>query len=150
METMTAPEDKDREALERLDDALVEDIIAASDKDILVEAKQDGIDPETLADSLRTMFENIVIAKRKERLLAAKAEVAADHRRSVTAVSSNPIEARQLLERLLARHPETAGKLTMAARKGKAETLSDDEVYGLLEDFRDVGISLTEGSDDER
>jgi hypothetical protein len=54
------------------------------------------------------------------------------------------------LEHLLARHPDTAGKLTMAARKGKTTALSDDEVYGLLEDFRDIGISLTEGSADER
>jgi len=38
---MTAP-DKDREALERLENALIEDILAASDDDILAEAKEDG------------------------------------------------------------------------------------------------------------
>jgi len=41
MEAMTAP-DKDREALERLENALIEDILAASDDDILAEAKEDG------------------------------------------------------------------------------------------------------------
>ena len=63
---------------------------------------------------------------------------------------SNPTQARRLLEHVLARHPDTAGKLTMAARKGNTTALSDEEVYGLLEDFHDIGISLTEGSGDER
>jgi hypothetical protein len=34
----------------------------------------------------------------------------------------------------------------MAARKGKPGDFSDDEVFGLLEDFADLGISL--GEDD--
>jgi hypothetical protein len=143
--------DKDREALERLENALIEDILAASDDAILAEAKEDGADPEAIAAAARALFETTVATKRKARLAAAKAAVAADRRRPAgTLVPSNPTYARRLLEHLLARHPDTAGKLTMAARKGKTTALSDDEVYGLLEDFRDIGISLTEGSADER
>jgi hypothetical protein len=47
---------------------------------------------------------------------------------------------------VLARHRD----LTIAARKGQDGALSDDEVYGLLEDFRDAGISLDEQPDKEK
>jgi hypothetical protein len=150
MEAMTGSEDKDRKALERLNDALVEDILDMSDEDVLAEAKQDGTDPEAVAAAMAALFAKTVTAKRKARLAAAKAAVAADRGRpAAIAVPSDPAEARRLLERLLARYPDTAGKLTMAARKGKAGALSDDEVFGLLEDFQGVGISLSEESGEE-
>ncbi len=146
---MTAPEDKNRGALERLDDALVEDIIAASDDDILAEAKQDGTHPEDVAASMRDLFEATIATTKKSRLAAAKAAVVADRRRPGTGLPSDPTEARRLLERLLAHHPDTARELTMAARKGQGGTLSDDEVYGWLEDLRDLGISVSDGSGDK-
>jgi hypothetical protein len=143
---MTAPKDEDREALERLENALMEDILAASDDDILAEARDDGTDPETVAAAVRALFESTVAAKRKARLRAAKAAVAANRAPSVVDLPSDPTEARRLLERVLARH----GNLTAAARKGRGGTLSDEEVYGLLEDFRDIGISLSERSGDDK
>jgi len=51
--------------------------------------------------------------------------------------------ARRLLNRALARDPEAASKLTMAARKGKTGELSDDEVRSLLEDFDELGALPT-------
>ena len=142
---MTGPEDKDREGLERLDKELIEDILAASDDEILAEARDDGADPEAVASAMRALFEDTVAATRKVRLAAAKAAVAADRMRPGTDLPSDPTEARRLLERVLAHH----GDLTTAARKGRGGTLSDEEVYGLLQDFRDVGISITDGSGDK-
>jgi hypothetical protein len=49
----------DREALDRLGDALVEDILAASDEEILAETKQDGEDPESVAAAMRALFEKV-------------------------------------------------------------------------------------------
>jgi hypothetical protein len=43
-------------------DALVEDILAASDDSILVETKQNGDGPEAVAVSVRTLFEKTVAA----------------------------------------------------------------------------------------
>jgi hypothetical protein len=58
---MTMPDDKPRkEPLDRLEDALVEDILAASDEDILAEAKQDGVDPIAAAAAARALFEKAV------------------------------------------------------------------------------------------
>lgn len=136
---MTAPGNSDREALDRLADALVEDVLGASDAVILAETKEDGEDPEIVADAMRALFEKVVAADGKTRMAAARAAVAADRRRSAVVIPFDPIAARRLLDRALARDPEAANKLTMAARKGKTGDLSDDEVRSLLEDFRDLG-----------
>jgi hypothetical protein len=142
MEAMT--DDKDRAALERLKRALVEDILAAPDPEILAEVQEDGSEPEAVAAAVRALFEKTVAAGKKARLAAAQAAVAADRRRHLAAVPSDPAEARRRLTLLLARHPETAGKLTLAARKGQSGDLSDDEVRGLLEDLQDLGLSAGE------
>jgi len=136
---MTGPGNSNREALDRLADALVEDILAASDEAILAEVKQDGEDAEAVAAATRALFEEVVAAKGKARMAAAKAAVAADRARSAAVIPLNPAAARRLLDRALARDPETANKLTMAARKGKGGELSDEEVRSLLEDFQELG-----------
>jgi hypothetical protein len=140
MEAMTEPGNSDREALDRLGDALVEDILAASDEAILAETKQDGEDPEAVAAAMRALFEKVAAARGKARMTTAKAAVAADRQRSAAVIPLNPAAARRLLDRALARDPETASKLTMAARKGKGDELSDEEVRGMLEDFQELGV----------
>jgi hypothetical protein len=136
-----------REALARLNRALVEDILAASDESILTEVEEEEADPAAMAAAARELFEKAALARRKTLLAEAKAAAAADRRRRAGGILSlDALTARQHLRRLLAKHPETARKLTMAARKGKAGDFSDDEVYGLLEDFEDLGI-LLQGDD---
>jgi hypothetical protein len=139
MEVMTGPQNKQRKALDRLNHALVDDILAASDEDILAEAREDGTDPEAVAAAMRALFEQTVSAGGKARLAAAKAAVAAERTRPATIIPLDPAAARRLLDRALARDPETASKLTLAARKAKGAVLSDEEVRGLLEDFQELG-----------
>jgi hypothetical protein len=43
----------------RLADFLVEDILEASDEDILAEAVADGEDPEAIAAAMRALFEKV-------------------------------------------------------------------------------------------
>lgn len=137
---MTASDDRD--ALQRLNEALVEDILGASDEALLAEVRQDGQDPERIAAAARTLFEKAVLRASKLRLLRAQAAVAADRRaHSQAAVPDDPAAARRRLERLLARHPDAARKLTLAARKGQSGELSDEEVCGWLEDFEELGIT---------
>jgi hypothetical protein len=133
------------EALAHLNRALVEDILAASDESILAEVKEEGSDPVVIAGATRDLFEKAALASGKTLLAEARVAGAADRRRRSAAVLSlDAVAARRHLQRLLAQHPETAQTLTLAARKGKAGDFSDDEVFGLLEDFEDLGISLTE------
>lgn len=139
-----------RRALARLRAALIEDILTASDESILAEAKQDGHDPEVVARDMRALFEETVAAGNKAALAAAKAAVAADHRRSATIIPLDPALARRRLARLFVQHPQEAKSLTMAARKGSSGDFSDEEVQGLLEDFEELGLSVPEEPDSER
>lgn len=137
---MTDPK-SDRAALDRLADALAEDILNASDQDILTEVKEDGEDPAAIAAQVQTVFENAKAKVAKRRLAAAKAGAAANRRRTADVVRLDPAEARRTLERALTRDPETASKVTLAARKGEA--LSDEDVRGMLEDLDELGIPLS-------
>jgi DNA-directed RNA polymerase specialized sigma24 family protein len=63
MEAMSGPEDKDRQGMERLESALIQDVLATSDEDILAESMQDGTDPEAIATDGRALFEKTVAAR---------------------------------------------------------------------------------------
>lgn len=126
-----------RAALGRLADALVEDILNASDEEMLAEARHDHADPDAVVAAMRVQFEKAVLAAGKARLDAARAAVAG--LRPAGAVTRlDPAEARQRLERAMTQDPETARKLTLAARKG--EGLSDSDVTGMLEDLAELGL----------
>lgn len=43
--------------MDNLIDAMVADVLAASDEDILAEAKEDGLDPEQIAKEGRDLFD---------------------------------------------------------------------------------------------
>jgi hypothetical protein len=75
-------------------------------------------------------------ASGKALMAAAKAEVIADRQRAASVVFLDAAAARERLARLLAQEPN----FTMAARKATSGELTDDEVFGLLEDLDDLGI----------
>ena len=127
----------DRAALLRLADAFVEDILAASDEEILAEAREDRADPAATAARGRALFDTAMIAAGKNRLATAKAALA-QQQKPATIIKLDPAEARRRLERVLRQDPDTARKLTLAARNGQG--LSDNDVQGLLQDLADLGI----------
>ncbi|MFO1126616.1 MAG: hypothetical protein U1E25_15970 [Methylocystis sp.] len=136
---MTGDNRKERSALDRLSDLLVEDILNASDEDILSELRERNIDAAQNAAAIRALFEKSVIAMNKQRLAAARAGVAAD-RRSRGRASSPPVdieEARRLLRGVLDA-PSRGQPVTLAARK-EAE-LSDADVLSMLENMRELGV----------
>lgn len=134
-----------REALRRLADELVQDILAANDEELLAEAAEDNEDPAKVASAMRQLFEDAESASGKARLAAARAAVDADRQRSGKVLKLDPAEARRRLALALQDNPDTAKKLTLAARKG--EDLSDDDVRAILEDLEELGIFPR--SDDE-
>lgn len=137
---MTTNSNDARDALKRLADALAEDVLSAPDGEILEDAAEIYGDPEKLAIDMLKLFEQTASEQGKERLAAARLAVAADRRRPAAVVRLPPAEARRRLQQLIAADPETARKLTAAARKG--ERLSDDDVQSMLEDFEELGVTL--------
>lgn len=134
---MTGNTKKERAALIRLTDLLVEDVLNTSDDEILAEFRTDG-DPDQNAAAMRALFEKTVIAMNKQRLAAARAGVASSGRAGGQS-SPNPIDiagARRLLHRVQASsadHP-----VTLAARK---ETeLSDADVLSIVANLKELGV----------
>ena len=135
--------DKKREVLARLSKVMVEDILAASDERILAETREDGQDFAAIAAGTRALFEKTVTASGKALMAAAKADMIADRRRGANVVPLDPAAARARVAQLLAQEPN----FTMAARKAISGELTDEEVFGLLEDFDDLGIEPKDDPD---
>lgn len=133
---MTGKDKKERAALARLADAFVDDILQASDEEILAEFTESHGDPAKNAADMRALFERTVLATNKRRLKAAQAGVAANRVPTNVTPAIDIAEARQKLRRILA-SGTTVAKLTLAARN--EDELSDADVLGTLEDLRELG-----------
>lgn len=136
---MTGKGDKERIALSRLANALTDDILSASDDDILAELQEAGEDPAKNADELRALFEKTVLLANKKRLSAAKVG-AASVREVFAAPGSSAVNIRAARARLrqIIEAPSGAHKVTLAARK--ESEMSDSDVLGMLDDLVELGI----------
>jgi hypothetical protein len=120
--------------LDRLIEALVEDILAASDADLLNEAHADDDNGATVA---RRAFEraNRTIALRRlatnRRSRRGRGVVGANIR------ALDPKTARGWLEEYMASHPDAARKVSGALPRDR---LSDEDVYGMLEALQKRGV----------
>ena len=138
-EAMTRTDKKGQAALNRLADALVDDVLAASDQEILTEFSEAQGDPAKNAADMRALFERTVLAGNKRRLKAAQAGVAANRIPTNAAPATVIAEARRRLRRFLASGAPGV-KLTLAARN--ESELSDADVLGTIEDLLELGVLL--------
>ena len=134
---MTVDDKKERSTLERLVDLSVEDILDASDAEILAEFKQTHGDPAKNAADMRALFEKSLLVMNKSKLKAARYGLAASKVGQPNARVLNISDARERLRRTLAACPPEM-KLTLAARK--ESELSDGDVVGMLQDFEELGV----------
>jgi hypothetical protein len=134
---MTGSDKKRRDAISRLANALVEDILTASDQELLAEFAETHGDSTKSTDATRALFEKSVLNAKKARLRAAHACVAASRVAPATAKVVSMEDARGRLRRLVASCPPDL-KLTLAARN--EDELSDADVLGMLQDFEELGI----------
>jgi hypothetical protein len=137
MEAMTGRKDSERVALDRVADALVDDILNKSDEDILAEMYEEGINPDRYAAEMRERFENIVMHANKAKLAAAKAAVSSDQAR-VPRSTSAPVDMAESRRRLQNTLASSQQQLTLAARN---ETeMTDSDVLSMLDDLRELGV----------
>lgn len=142
---MTTRNDKERNPLVRLADSLTDDIMKASDEQILAEFSETGGDPVANASEMRAFVDKAIITSNKGRLAAAKAGIAAD-RKPLTALV-DIAEARRRL-RSIGKIPNVQHPVTLAARN---ETeLSDVDVFTMYEDMVELGILPTDDSKDSK
>lgn len=145
---MTAGNDKGRNPLICLADSLADDIMKASDEDILEEFRETSGDPVSHAAEMRAFVEKAIIAANKSRLIAARAGVAAERKplRSFT-LPVDIAEARRRL-RSIGKIPNVQQPVTLAARN---ETeLSDADVLAMYEDMVELGVLPSGDSKDSK
>ena len=118
---------------DRLTDALVEDILAASGADLLAEAKADA---EEGAAKARAAFARACQAAAQRRVPGGRAHARRKPAMDIRAL--DPETARGWLNNFIAGNPETASKFASAARNSKG--LSDEDVYGMLENLQERGV----------
>jgi hypothetical protein len=129
---------KDRDAMRRLEDALIDDILNATDEQIAAEAAEDGIDLEAQASAMRAMFERAVLDSGKTRMAAAKAAAAA-HRSTVPRARMPGLQGGAFPGRT-ANDVGNARKVTMAARNGIEQ--SERDLKGVEEDLAELKALL--------
>jgi hypothetical protein len=135
---MTDTDKKRRAALGRLVDVLVEDVLAASDEEILAEFAESQSDPAKNSIEMRALFEKSVLKANKDRLREAKAGLAASRAAAPASKIVSMENVRERLRRALASCPPDV-MLTLAARN--ENELSDADVLGMLEDLEELGIT---------
>lgn len=139
---MTDKRSDERRHLVSLADALFDDLIAATDDDILNEVAEAGGDGTQISDRMRAQFEETVIQMRKERMKAAKAgRKAARAARVVGEVVDIPT-ARRALKQALSQEG-----LSMAARNETESDLTDKEVLRKYNDLIRLGVIDPEQDD---
>ena len=137
---MTGTDKKGREALARLADVLVDDLLAASDQEIVAEFVETQGDPAKNAEAMRILFEKSVLKANKNRLHTAQAGLAADQAAPANPKIVSMTNVRARLKRALATCPPEV-KVTLAARN--ENELSDADVLGMLQDLEELGIVVS-------
>ena len=129
----------DNELLDSLIDAQLEDLLAADDEAILVEAAEIHANPSDAAKKLRDLAMAAIIEAGKRRLMVARATLDAQEGMRGKVLTWPLQHKRDLVSRL---RQEIQG-LTLAARQGQDET--ETEVDCVIEDLIDIGVIDEDG-----
>jgi hypothetical protein len=127
-------DEKNKKARERLYEVFVQDILEASDEDIVAEFVEGGGDVVKNASEMRALFQKAVLLANKKRMRAARTALSKNAERRNGGAPVDIAEARRRLRGILERAADE--KLTLAARK--ESELSDADVLGMLEDYDDL------------
>lgn len=142
---MTGPKNIEGDKITRLAEAFSDDIMSLSDDEALAEFAEMGGDATLNARIGADLFERASISINRQRMLKAKAGVAADKLRSArSATTINIAEARARLRSFL---QQPGLQLTLAARN--ESELSDRDVLSALADLEELGL-LPKNGDGER
>ncbi len=130
-----------RGELRQVMNTLAEAVAEASDKELLAQAQEAGLDLEAEAESVRALLRGSVDKFRKKKLgqarrdyeLAASTLFTKTHR-----LPETPRERRNLLTNILAANPQMQGMLTVQFRE--LDQLSDTDVESSLRKLAELGI----------
>jgi hypothetical protein len=122
-----------REHLDRIEDALIESILGASEAELRKEMAERGDDPDKCLLRLEQIIADAKAVGGKRRMERARSELQEWRAGQPKTLKFDREAARARFDRLRSRDPELASKMLLAARKG--EGLSEKDMEGLLEDI---------------
>ena len=132
-----------REQLDRIEEALVETILAASEAELREDMKARGEDTDKCLERIEEIIADAKAACAKRRFERAKSELKNWRSGQDKVVDIDRAASRVRFEKMRSRDPELASRMMMAARNG--EGLSDRDMEGLLEDI--AKLERLEGED---
>jgi hypothetical protein len=122
-----------REQLDRIEDALIESILGASEAELREEMAERGEDPDKCLLRIEHIMAGAKVASGKRRMERAKSELQEWRTGKAKTLKFDREGARARFEKMRNRDPELASKMLLAARKGGG--LSENDVEGLIEDL---------------
>jgi hypothetical protein len=122
-----------REQLDRIEDALIESILGASEAELREEMVERGEDPDKCLLRMEQIVAGAKVASGKRRMERAKSELQEWRTGQAKTLKFDREAIRARFEKMRSRDPELASKMLLAARKG--EGLSESDVEGLIEDL---------------
>ena len=141
---MTGNRKSARIQLDRLDEALVDDILNASDEEILAEAGEDYGNAEAAVAHMRGLIGNVLAETGKAKMAAARAALRGRARAPSNIVCLSVQQKQAIFNRLIEDDPQLREKLTRAARK--EDQLSERDLDSMLEALRELGVIDDEGN----
>jgi hypothetical protein len=128
--------------LDRISEALGDDIAELSDEQVLQEAKEDGIDTARIAAEFRSSALSMIAQVKRQRLLHARTALEKSQQSRAPTARARPTLAaiKTRIQEVLAIKPS----LAIAFRDGKE--MSDDDWLSLWDDFVETG-AVKEGDD---
>jgi hypothetical protein len=140
---------KAEEEMAHLLDFLAESVLDVSDEDLLIEAREDGEDPEAIVPQVTAVIESAVAAaaqNRRGRIRDAYRTKVASMRDRVLDLPATTAERLDLLKSVLASNPGLQPVLTLQHRD--LNDLTESDIEGYLRKLHELGVlDLGEDSD---
>jgi hypothetical protein len=133
-----------REQLDRIEDALIESILGASETELRGEMTERGEDPDKCLLRMEQIIARAKAACGKQRMVRAKSELQEWRAGQAKTLKFDRETARARFEKMRSQDPELASKMLLAARKG--EGLSESDMEGLIQDLAKLERLDDEGS----
>lgn len=128
--------DKFEQQIENLEEALVNDILAASDQEILAENLANHTDANAVGKHAEALIEAARMMAGKARMAKARTDATADQRKPLCVLSLSFEEKRRLLQEFATSNEGLRN--TLAARKSK--DLPENDVDAALEALYELGV----------
>lgn len=130
-----------QDELRALRNGLADSVLSASDAELIDEVRDEGLDPDAVAEETRALLLKTVKDFKQRALVAAREQ----HRQKAARLTAqryqlpaSPEERRQLLDAVIAQHQQM-GRMLIAQHRDFKE-LTDDDVESWLQQFGALGL----------